>query len=339
VILTVNAVISKVAEDRNIKDAGVKKVSFDNFLKNIYLLFYKFVSLLIISSIFIAINASLLAYFSFLLYKIRVNFSLLLASFLLTFTVYNLNKLTDIKEDLVNVPERAGFIEKNKCFVTWATIVSCFAALSLSFLQNPFAVFIILFPFGIGIMYSIEISNFRLKDITGIKNVVIALSWSIAGTFFPLIVSFRDFTLIPLIFYFFFTKLFINTVLFDIRDIEGDRMSGVLTIPVVFGREKTKNLLLILNSTLIPWLAISYLSGFFHRYLFVLIFTIAHGYGYILHFCKEGLKIGKSLDLIVDGEWIPVVLLCVMMQRLNLNSHYFFSLISLFKLVGLKEGS
>ena len=128
-ILTVNAVISKVAEDRNIKDAGVKKVSFDNFLKNIYLLFYKFVSLLIISSIFIAINASLLAYFSFLLYKIRVNFSLLLTSYLLTFTVYNLNKLTDIKEDLVNVPERAGFIEKNKCFVTWATIVSCFTAL------------------------------------------------------------------------------------------------------------------------------------------------------------------------------------------------------------------
>ena len=297
--------MSEVAEDRNINDAGAK-VSFDNLLKNLYLLFDKFVSLLTISSIFIAINASLLAYFSFLLYKVRVNFSLLLASFLLTFTVYNLNKLTDIKEDSINVPERAGFIEKNKHSVYFASISSYIVALSLSFLLNPFAIFIILFPLCIGITYSIKISNLRLKDITGIKNIVIALSWSVAGTFFPLIVSFRDLILISLIFYFFFTKLFINTVLFDIRDIEGDRMSGVRTIPVVFGRQKTKNLLLILNSTLIPWLAISYLSGFFHQYLFVLIFAIAYGYGYILHFCKEGLKIGKSLDLLVDGEWIPV---------------------------------
>jgi len=117
-----------------------------------------------------------------------------------------------------------------------------------------------------------------------------------------------------LIFYFFFLKSFINAVLFDIRDIEGDGMSGVRTIPVVFGRQKTKNLLLILNSTLILWLAFSYLAGLFHQYLFVLIFAIVYGYGYILHFCKEGIKIGKSLDLLVDGEWIPVVILCLVMQ-------------------------
>ncbi len=99
-----------------------------------------------------------------------------------------------------------------------------------------------------------------------------------------------------------------GSITFDVRDIEGDRTSGVRTIPVVFGRQKTKNLLLILNSTLIPWLAFSYLSGFFHHYLFVLIFAIAYGYWYILHFCKLE-KIGESLDVLVDGEWIPVVIL------------------------------
>jgi len=303
--------MSEVVEDRNINDAGVK-VSFGNLhlLKHLYLLFDKFASFLTVSSIFIAINASLLAYVSFLLYEVRVGFSLLIASCLLTFTVYNLNKLTDIKEDSVNVPERAGFIEKNKHSVIRAAIVSYIAALSISFLQNPFAILIILFPFCIGIVYSIKISNFRLKDITGIKNIVIALSWSVAGTFLPLAVSFCDCILISLIFYFFFTKLFINTVIFDVRDIEGDGMSGVKTIPVVFGRQKTKNLLLVLNSTLIPWLAFSYHAGFFHQYLFVLIFAITYGYWYILHFCKDGIKRGKSMDLLVDGEWIPVVILC-----------------------------
>lgn len=298
----------------NVEDAYVKskfdKIDYLSFLlKHLYLSFDKLVSFLTISSLFIAINSFLLSYFSFLLYEVRINFDLLLVSLLLTFTVYNLNKLTDIKEDSINVPERGGFIEKNKHCVIFAVIASYVSALTLSFLQNPFAIFIILFPFCIGILYSIKISNFRLKDITGIKNIVVALSWAVAGTFLPLAISCRDFILILLIFYFFFTKLFINTVLFDVRDIEGDRISSVRTIPVVFGRKRTKNLLLILNSTLIPWLAFSYLSGFFHQYLFVLIFAIAYGYWYILHFCKEGIEIGKSLDLLVDGEWIPIAIL------------------------------
>ena len=272
------------------------------------------ISFLTITSIFIAIIGFLLPYFAFLLYEVKVNFNLLLASSLAIFAIYSLNKLTDIKEDSVNVPDRAGFIEKNKHSVTWATIVSFIAALSLSFLQNPLSIFVILFPFCMGVIYSIKIAGFRLKDITGIKNIVVALPWAVIGTFLPLAISFCEFVVILLIFYFFFIKCFINTVIFDIRDIEGDGMSGVKTIPVVFGRQKTKNLLLVLNSTLIPWLAFSYHVGFFHQYLFVLIFAIAYGYGYILHFCKEGIKIGKSLDLLVDGEWIPVVILCLVMQ-------------------------
>ncbi|CAD6492273.1 MAG: UbiA prenyltransferase family protein [Candidatus Argoarchaeum ethanivorans] len=304
----------------NIEDACVNS-RFDkgdclvsHLFKRFYTVLDKFVSLLTISSIFIAITGSLLPYFSFLLYGVRVDFKLLLASGLLTFTVYNLDKLTGIEEDLVNVPERAGFIEKNKKSVTFATIAAYIVALFLSFLQNPFAIFIILFPFCIGIVYSIKISNFRLKDITGIKNIVVALCWAVIGAFIPLAISFRDFSVISLIFYFFFTKLFINTVLFDVRDIKGDKMNGVKTIPVVFGRKRTKNILLTLNSTLIPWLVYSYLSGCFHIYFIVLVFSIGHGYWYILYFCREE-NTGKSLDLLVDGEWIPVVILAAILTQ------------------------
>jgi 4-hydroxybenzoate polyprenyltransferase len=306
----------------DINDVGVKN-RFNNgihlifyLIKSLYILFDKFVSFLTVCSIFIGITAFLLPYFSFLLYEVKVNFNLLFASFLLTFAVYNINKLTDIKEDSVNVPDRAGFIEKNKYSVIFAVVAAYIASLVLSFLQNPFAIFIILFPFCMGIVYSIKLSRFRLKDITGIKNITIALSWAVIGTFLPLAVSFRDFTKISLVFYFFFIRVFMGSSTFDVRDIEGDKLSGVRTIPVVFGRQKTKNLLLILNSTLIPWLVFSYLAGYFHQYLFVLIFAIAYGYWYILHFCKEGLKIGKSLDLLVDGEWIPIVLLCLITQYL-----------------------
>lgn len=92
------------------------------------------------------------------------------------------------------------------------------------------------------------------------------------------------------------------------RDIEGDRSSGVETIPVAFGMVKTKIFLLLLNSTLLLWLAFSYWEGYFQRYFYVLIFFIIYGYIYILIFCRENIKIGKSMDLLVDGEWIPTVI-------------------------------
>ncbi|MFZ3060518.1 MAG: UbiA family prenyltransferase [Candidatus Methanoperedens sp.] len=210
--------------------------------------------------------------------------------------------------------ERAGFIERHKKILTYVTVASYIIAIYLSF-SNSLALFAVLFPQFIGIIYSIKISNFRLKDITGVKNIVVALSWAVVGTFLPLENNRRNLIQILLIFYLFFTKLFINTVLFDVRDIEGDGANGVITVPVLLGIEKTRILLLILNSTLIFWLIFSYIQGFFQKYLLIIIFAICYGYWYILHFCRKNIKIGKSLDLLVDGEWIPIAILALIFSR------------------------
>jgi len=185
-------------------------------------------------------------------------------------------------------------------------IISSFAALYISFLHSFFAFFIIFFPFCVGSVYSIKIANFRLKDIFCIKSVSVALAWAVVGTFIPAIVHSSDFITISSIFYFFFIKFFIYTVLFDIRDIEADRLNNVITLPVFLGINKIKYLLLFLNSTFIIWLIFSY--TFFYRYLFILIFSIAYGYWQILHFTREGKKIGKSLDLLVEGEFIMIAI-------------------------------
>ncbi|MCZ7399381.1 MAG: UbiA family prenyltransferase [Candidatus Methanoperedens sp.] len=286
---------------------------FKELFKYLYIIFNKLIAFLMKSSLFIAMTAFLLPYFSFLLYNIRANVNLLIASSLCIFSIYSLNKLSDMKEDLINNPERVGFIEKYKNIIIFAVIASFIASLLISFLQNPFAIIIMLFPFLMGIFYSIKVSNFRLKDIVGIKNFTVAVSWAVIGAFLPLAVYFSDFILISLIFYFFFIRVFLGSIASDVRDIEGDRASGVRTIPVVFGLNKTKIFLLLLNSTLLPWLAFSYFAGYFHGYFLVLVFFIIYGYWYILHFCREGIKIGKTMDLFVDGEWIPTVILALIL--------------------------
>lgn len=278
------------------------------FIEHLYLFSDKFVSFLTLSSIFISLNCLFLLYFSFLLYDIGYDLNLLLSSFFITFTVYSFDKLSNIKEDSIGLPDRAGFIYRYRKIITVAIVASYISAFSLSILKDPFALLVVHFPLFIGLIYSIKILNVRLKDITGIKNIVVALSWAVLGTSFPLAVAFKNFNQIVYIFYFIFIKFFINTTLFDVRDIKGDRINGVITIPVYLGLQKTKYLLLILNSTFIMWLFFSYLQGFFQEYFFVLTFTIFYGYFYILHFCGEGIEIRKSLDLLVDGEWILVVI-------------------------------
>ena len=274
-----------------------------SFLDKIY-------SFLTVSSLFIAITGFSLPLFSFLLYGISVEFDLVLASFFITFAVYSINKLTDLKEDSINLLNRVEFTTTNWHYIILMVIISSFAALYISFLHSIFAFFIIFFPFCIGFVYSIKIANFRLKDILCIKSISVALAWAVVGTFIPVIVHSSDFITISAIFYFFFTKFFIYTVLFDIRDIEADRLNNVITLPVFLGINKIKYLLLFLNSTFIIWLIFSY--TFFYRYLFILIFSIAYGYWQILHFTREGKKTGKSLDLLVEGEFIMIAIVALL---------------------------
>ena len=263
-------------------------------------------SFLTMSSLFIAMTGFSLPFFSFLLYGISVDFGLLLASFFITFAVYSINKLTDIKEDSINLVDRAEFTEKYRHYLIITIIISSFAALYISLLHSIFAIFVIFIPFFIGLVYSIKIANFRFKDIICIKSISVALAWAAVGTFIPVIVHSFDCLIISFIFCFFFVKLFINTVLFDIRDIEADMLNQVITLPVFLGVKKTKKLLLLLNSTLIIWVIFSY--TFFHIFFLILIFSIAYGYWYILYFTKEGIKIGKSIDLLVDGEFIIIAI-------------------------------
>ncbi|WP_394295691.1 UbiA family prenyltransferase [Candidatus Methanoperedens nitratireducens] len=280
-------------------------------LSKLYLLFDKLLLFLISTSLFLAISGSFKVIFSGLLSKTFIIDTAIL-TFLVIFSTYGLNKLTDLKEDTVNNPERVGTIKKLGHIFKFSVALSFILALILGFLVNILILPVLLFPLFSGILYSIRLSKNlpRLKDITGVKNIIIALTWAVSSTLLPIIYSSGRIDIYTLlIFYFFFFKSYINSILFDACDIEGDSMHGMRTIPILLGKSKTKKLLLILNSTFIPWLILSYYVGIFHRYVFILAFSITYGYWYILHFYKEGIKRSRSLDLLVDGEWIPIIIL------------------------------
>lgn len=270
---------------------------------------------MISTSLFLAINGSFKVFFSGLMYDI-FSYNMVIITFLATFSTYGLNKLTDIKEDSINTPERAKIIKKIELVFKISVALALILSLALGFFESVFTLPILLFPLLLGILYSVRLSRNlpRLKDITGVKNITIALSWAVGTAFLPIIyLSEEKFVLILLIFSLFFLKSYINSIIFDVRDIEGDRLCGVKTLPVSLGRKNTKILLLILNSIL--FLGLIIFRCYFLKYFDILFFSIAYGYLYIIFFCRAGAKPGKSLDLLVDGEFILIAIIVLLFEK------------------------
>ena len=258
-----------------------------------------------VSSIFTSFTGVMMLYFSFFILGVTLKPALLCATFLVIYSVYSLNRLTDQEEDAVNMPERSLFVQGNERFLLALAVVSYVVALFLGWLESPFAAVILFVPLMSGILYSKNLFSAigipRLKDIFLVKSFIVASSWTICVSFLPALYMHGNFIKLWFVFPFFFIKIFINTILFDVRDVEGDALNGVKTVPVVIGITRTRQLLLIFQSILVIWS--TFFSDLFSGYYSILIINMMYGYLYILYFCNNNHR-NISRDILVDGEWI-----------------------------------
>src|SRR3972149_9071484 len=84
-----------------------------------------------------------------------------------TYSVYGLNKLTDVDEDAINNPERATTINKIVNIFKFSLAFTFIFSLILGFSVNILTLPLLLFPIFMGIVYSVRLSHHlpRLKDI------------------------------------------------------------------------------------------------------------------------------------------------------------------------------
>jgi 4-hydroxybenzoate polyprenyltransferase len=228
------------------------------------------------------------------------------------YSVYGINKITDTEEDQLNAPERSDLIKTHEKLFKYTTVSAYSLAVIIGLFHGWQVLLVLLFPLLAGLVYSIQINPRipRLKDIFAIKSLIVALSWTVGNTFLPIIDYNVNLLVLLLIFYLFFIKSFINTVLFDLMDVEGDEKTGTMTIPVVIGTSNTVKLLLVLNSTLIILIHASMVYRLFQILLIPLIFCIAYGYVYIMYFSRN--KNRLKMDIMVDGEWILIVFISLL---------------------------
>jgi 4-hydroxybenzoate polyprenyltransferase len=274
----------------------------------------KFFSFLTISSIFIGGTGFFLVYFGFLFLGMNPCILTCFSVALMAFGVYSLDKLSGSDEDLLNTPERRKFFSGRKKLAKICSVAAIVLAIMLTILSRPSSLPILLSPVIANVLYTSRLQPGvpRLKDIPVIKNVVVAFIWATCGTLLPAMnMNHEQSLLISAVFYFMVVKCFINTVLYDVRDLIGDRKSNVRTLPVILGNRKTIGVLLCLNSTIFPLLKF---AGTNIRPLAAVM--VLYGYAYILYFRKR--RNPLALEFFVDGEWMLALVLLSALKGLGL---------------------
>ena len=173
-------------------------------------------------------------------------------------------------------------------------LASAVIATILSFVL--FANILLAVPFIIGYLYARGIGGYRLKGGYGVKNAVVALTW--ASTM-PIFIG--DLSVAGLLVYgFFFSKSFVNTILYDVRDVEGDREAGIATIPTLMSAKRLRVLLILISVTAHCMLIAAALGGLLAG-ADILALSALHSLGYIIIYSGKCEFLRNTL---VDGEWV-----------------------------------
>jgi len=177
---------------------------------------------------------------------------LLTAGYILA--MHNLNRFTELRAKKISDPLKAYFFQRHRglffFFSTAALLMSLFLAFTLG--PSPFA--LLLLMSAIGILYSVRFIPrilkpvFRvrmLREIPGSKTLFVSIAWAFITVILPVLgfVGRIPNALIAWAFLFALCLAYVRCSLFDVFDMQGDRIVGKETLPVLLGEKRTLNIL------------------------------------------------------------------------------------------------
>lgn len=173
---------------------------------------------------------------------------------LMAFAVYNGNNLADVDEDAVNRPECAALTVRWKREIAAAAALAGAGALALAAVHGGVAaVAVVCVPLVACGLYSLPLVPGdrveRLKDVFGLNTALVAAAWALPLTYLPVALGgpVPPSHTVPVCAVL-FLRTFISVEVFNVRDVAGDRASGVATLPTRLGVSATQRVLLVLDA-------------------------------------------------------------------------------------------
>ena len=174
----------------------------------------------------------------------RYLFALALVAGLDWFLINLMNRITDLAEDAANGIRGTEQVAARKRFLTWTSVVLMVGSLVATAFFAPRLLPFRLAVQAIGLGYNYKIvptpsGMSRFKEIYFLKNFGSSVLFTLTGFAYPLALSTTPRLLSPPAIFalalFFIPFELTYEILYDLRDLEGDRRENVPTYPVVHG--------------------------------------------------------------------------------------------------------
>jgi len=227
-------------------------------------IFFRVQRVLLPTNIYVSLGAGCLCYACSLLQEITESAPYVLITMLYIQSMHILNNLTGIREDKYNDPERASFYNNHKGLLSFFSVMAGGMGLLTALAMGVFPFLVLLAMSIMGLSYNRRWiprgtgHRYRsLRDIPGSKTILIALAWGIVTSIFPPLSETGAITATNILVFFMAALLvLVRTAFLDILDIQGDRVIGKGTIPVLLGAKESMRLLKMLLGVVILFMVI-----------------------------------------------------------------------------------
>lgn len=287
----------------------------------------RYVRFLLQSNLFVAGGAGCLSYAAAVLQGVKPRLEDFSITFLYVFAMHVLNRYAD-KGSRFNYPSRAAFYERYKFAFFLASLGAVSVALTLALSDGKSNFLALLIMTILGLLYSVRlfpeswlgvVRVGKLKDIPASKTIFIAAGWSAVATLLPRLSGGWHLTWSTIfVWIVVFLMVFARSAIFDILDIQGDRLVGEETIPIVIGEKRTNRLLVglvvALSLLLLAAPQLGLVTGFGHVLLLVCAYI-----GFYLFIHRRDLMRPGSLrfEALVEGSFYFCGALAVLYQVLG----------------------
>ena len=240
---TPNWIIKQVYQDLEARLAGGRGV--------LYRFTYTAMRFLVNSNLYLAAGAGSLTLACMWLLGLPIDVVPVLVAALYILAMHTANQMIERQSDRYNDPYRAEFYQKNRHSLTALALFASTGALAASWWMGPLFFVIVLCMSVLGVVYNMEAEGKNgkrkrtgLKSLPGSKTVLTALAWGIVAVLLPAMdangyISGAD----VLVFAWAAAMVLVRTAYFDIMDMQGSRIMGRGTIPILFGEKRTIRLL------------------------------------------------------------------------------------------------
>lgn len=261
----------------------------------------------------LSFGASSIVFTSAIILNIKITLDFIVIVYLIFYVSYSYNRLKEFKKDFLTNFNRTKHIERYIKYIPLINFIFILIIIIILFYNDDFNSFI----FGLTILLFGYLYTDFFKEVTkkvaGFKNFYVAFVWATLVIF--LAFYYNIFLSIPLLllFIFVFLRWLLNTIFFDLKDIDTDKKDNLQTVPVLLGRRKTLVILQNINMLSLVPIIIGVYENIFPFFALSLCVFYFYSFYYLRRARKNEVNIQKLSYVMVDGEYVfwPMTVLLI----------------------------